>query len=77
MEFSVHQAKIQLAHLLDLVEKGERVVISRHGKAIAELSPMRDRLRKLGAEAHLPPFPQSWDGAEQPEPKAEGAPVNL
>lgn len=32
-------AKAQLAELLDQVEQGETVVITRHGKAIARLVP--------------------------------------
>jgi prevent-host-death family protein len=34
-----YYAKTHLAQLLDRVEKGERVVITRHGKAVAELRP--------------------------------------
>jgi prevent-host-death family protein len=43
---NVHQAKTQLSKLLDQVAKGEEVVIARHGKPVAKLSPV---------EEHLPP----------------------
>jgi prevent-host-death family protein len=40
MEFSVHEAKTQLSHLLDLIQDGEEVVIHRHGKPVARLTPV-------------------------------------
>ena len=43
MNVSVHAAKTQLSKLLDLVEDGEEVVIQRHGKAVAQLVPVRRR----------------------------------
>lgn len=43
MDVSVHAAKTQLSKLLDLVEDGEEVVIKRHGKAVAQLVPVRQR----------------------------------
>ena len=50
MQFSVHQAKTQLSKLLDLVEDGERVVIKRHGRLVAQLVPVRTSRRPpLGA----------------------------
>jgi prevent-host-death family protein len=43
MNVSVHGAKTQLSKLLDLVEDGERVVIERHGRPVAQLVPVRKR----------------------------------
>lgn len=43
---NVHQAKTQLSKLLDQVLAGKEVVIARHGKPVAKLSPM---------SANLPP----------------------
>jgi prevent-host-death family protein len=37
---SVHDAKADLSHLLDRVEAGEEVVISRAGKPVAKLVPI-------------------------------------
>ena len=37
------EAKARLAELLDKVEHGETVVITRHGRAIARLVPETDR----------------------------------
>lgn len=36
-----YEAKTKLSELLDRVEKGERITITRHGKAIAEIVPKR------------------------------------
>jgi prevent-host-death family protein len=51
-EVTVAQAKAQLSSLLDAVEAGEPVVITRRGKAIADLVPrrsVRDLLPQLDA----------------------------
>lgn len=40
-EYSVAEAKAKLSELLDRAEKGEGVVITRHGKPVAELKPTR------------------------------------
>jgi prevent-host-death family protein len=38
-EIGAFEAKNRLGQLLDLVEQGEEVVITRHGKAVARLVP--------------------------------------
>jgi len=51
-EVGVFEAKNRLGHLLDLVEQGEVVVISRHGKQVARLVPARPiRSREQAREA--------------------------
>ena len=40
-EVSAFEAKNKLGQLLDLVEQGEVVVITRHGKEVARLVPAR------------------------------------
>jgi prevent-host-death family protein len=60
MEVSTAEAKNRLTELIRLVEDGERVTITRHGKAVAQLGPppaakkrkvifdgMRDRIKLL------------------------------
>ncbi len=48
------QAKTHLAELLDAVERGETFVITRHGKAIAQLSRTTDSaVEVLGVAAQL------------------------
>ena len=41
MQVNVHEAKSQLSRRRELVEQGERIVIARHGKPVAELVPAR------------------------------------
>jgi prevent-host-death family protein len=52
VQVTVAEAKAQLSSLLDAVEAGEAVVITRRGKPIAELVPrcsVRDLLPQLAA----------------------------
>jgi prevent-host-death family protein len=42
-EIGANEAKAHLSKLLDRVEKGERFVITRHGRAVAELTPVGKR----------------------------------
>ena len=42
-EFQSSDAKTHLPQLLDAVERGETIVITRHGRAIARLVPEHDR----------------------------------
>lgn len=39
-EIGAYEAKIHLPKLLDRVEKGERFVITRYGRPVAELAPV-------------------------------------
>jgi len=39
-EIGAFDAKNKLAHLLDLAEKGEEIIITRHGKQVARLLPI-------------------------------------
>jgi prevent-host-death family protein len=39
MQVNMHEAKTRLSKLVELVERGERVVIARNGKPVAELIP--------------------------------------
>ena len=56
-EVGVYEAKTHLAELLARVERGERITITRHGKAVAELVPpaphdpqrIRDAMERLRA----------------------------
>ena len=49
MQVSVHAAKTNLSRLLEAVERGERVVIARHGVPAAELVPVRQTERRFGS----------------------------
>ncbi|WP_425230915.1 type II toxin-antitoxin system prevent-host-death family antitoxin [Sphingomonas sp.] len=39
MEMSVREARAQFAAAIQAAERGERVTITKHGKAVAELGP--------------------------------------
>ena len=53
MEIGAFEAKNKLGMLLDRVEYGEEIVITRHGKPIARLVPNTTRIDKLQARAAL------------------------
>ena len=42
-EVGAFEAKNKLGQLLDIVEQGEEVIITRHGKEVARLVPVRTR----------------------------------
>ena len=39
---NIHEAKAKLSEYLEAVRKGERVLICRHNRPVAELSPVED-----------------------------------
>ena len=53
MEIGAFEAKNKLRMLLDRVEYGEEIIITRHGKPIARLVPNTSRIDKLQARAAL------------------------
>lgn len=52
-EVGAFEAKNKLSALLDLVEKGEEVVITRHGKEVARLVPPRTVFNRDEARAAM------------------------
>ena len=53
MRIGAFEAKNKLGHLLDLVEAGEEVTITRHGKEVARLVPVRAGYRRDEARAAI------------------------
>ncbi len=45
--FNIYEAKTHFSKLLDLVDKGERVVIAKNGKPIADLTPHKPPKNKI------------------------------
>jgi prevent-host-death family protein len=45
-----YEAKTHLPRLIRAVERGETVIITRHGKPVAKLAPVEDRRRTEVAE---------------------------
>lgn len=52
-EIGAFEAKNTLGTLLDRVEGGEEIVITRHGKAVARLVPSHSRIDRQQAKAAL------------------------
>jgi prevent-host-death family protein len=50
MEMSVREARAQFAHALAAAERGERVTITKNGKAVAEIGPPAGRKGGLDFE---------------------------
>jgi len=50
-EIGAFEAKNTLGSLLDCVERGEEIVITRHGKAVARLVPSTRRVDQNQAQA--------------------------
>jgi prevent-host-death family protein len=55
MEIGAYEAKTHLPRLLERVQKGERFVITKHGRPVAELIPVSshdaDRIKRAIADA--------------------------
>jgi prevent-host-death family protein len=47
IEIGTLEAKTHFSKLLDEVEKGSHIFITRHGKRVAELSPVKPRKRAV------------------------------
>jgi prevent-host-death family protein len=47
---SAYEAKTHLPRLLRAAERGETVIITRHGKPVAQLGPVKDKRREDVAE---------------------------
>ncbi len=61
MQVSVHAAKTNLSRLLEAVERGERVVIARHGVPAAELVPVKPSQITFGSlRGKLAPPPDEF-----------------
>ncbi len=59
---NVHEAKTHLSRLLQRVESGEEIVISRAGRPVARLVPERKAAeRRLGLDRGLFDVPEDFD----------------
>lgn len=66
---NVHQAKSQLSKLLDAVEDGDEVIITRRGKGVGRfrivLAPIPDRSRMFGILKGKIVYPEGEEAAER------------
>lgn len=47
LQINIRDARNKLSHLIDQVERGQQVILSRRGKAVAQLSPVNFEERCL------------------------------
>ena len=74
MEVSTAEAKNRLPELIRKMEAGERVVITRHGRPVAQIAPPPPRSRKVrlgGWEGRIKFLP-GWDDPIDPDRFLEG-----
>lgn len=47
-QFNIHDAKTNLSRIVERVERGEEIIISRAGKPVAKVIPLDHRVSRLG-----------------------------
>jgi prevent-host-death family protein len=50
-QYNMHEAKTQLSRIIDRVEHGEEVIISRAGRPVAKVVPLPSAVRRTGRGA--------------------------
>jgi len=66
-QVNVHDAKTNLSKLLEAVERGEDVVISRAGTPVVRLIPFVGPARRLGSDKGLVTIAEDFDAPLPPE----------
>jgi len=72
-QFNIHDAKTNLSRIIDRVEHGEEIVISRAGTPVARVVPIAPRARRTrrGALAGRLVLADDWDSPEVNEEIAD------
>jgi len=47
-QFNIHDAKTNLSRIIDRVEHGEEIIISRAGTPVAKVIPLKPGIQRLG-----------------------------
>jgi prevent-host-death family protein len=78
-EIGAFEAKNTLDALLDRVQRGEEIIITRHGKPVARLVPISERIDRSQARAtvqrireraaRLQPFKFDWESVKSARDK--------
>jgi prevent-host-death family protein len=65
-QFNIHEAKTNLSRIVDRVEHGEEIVISRAGVPVAKVVPLNRRVNRTGRGSLAGRLVVSadWDSAE-------------
>jgi prevent-host-death family protein len=74
MDVSIAEAKNRLTELIRAVENGETVVITRHGKPVAQIAPPpleRRQVRLGGMKGRIQLLP-GWDDPVDPDHFLDG-----
>jgi prevent-host-death family protein len=68
-QFNIHEAKTQLSRIIDRVEHGEEVIISRAGRPVAKVVPLPTSVRRAGRGSLAGRIHRTddWDSAETNE----------
>ncbi|RIQ12033.1 type II toxin-antitoxin system Phd/YefM family antitoxin [Jiangella rhizosphaerae] len=62
-QFNIHEAKTQLSRIIERVERGEQVIISRAGVPVAKVVPLpvKAQRRQRGSLAGRVTLAEDWD----------------
>ena len=65
-QYNIHEAKTQLSRIVERVEHGEEVIISRAGRPVAKVVPLPATVRRTGrgALAGQIILAEDWDSPE-------------
>ena len=65
-QFNIHDAKTNLSRIIDRVEHGEEIIISRAGHPVAKVIPLRSGVRRTarGSLRNALVLAPDWDSAE-------------
>jgi prevent-host-death family protein len=65
-QYNIHEAKTQLSRIIELVQQGHEVIISRAGHPVAKVVPLTSNVRRTarGSLADRITMAPDWDSAE-------------
>jgi prevent-host-death family protein len=65
-QFNIHEAKTYLSRIIERVERGEEIVISRAGNPVAKLVPLSPKVHRTGRGSLRGKLvmAQDWDSLE-------------
>jgi prevent-host-death family protein len=70
-QYNVHEAKTNFSQLLEMAERGEEVIVARHGKPVVQLVPINQKKSILGIGAGDPNFNYNLPDEAWFEPMSE------